>query len=260
MTKTKWALVTGASSGIGKEFAHLFAEHGISVILASRNTNALESLRDELTTKYQTKNLVFAGDLAQQNIVIDLVDFVSKKKIVPNYLINNAGFGDFGYFVDTNWSKEERMIDLNIKTLTYLSKTYAIQMKKRGSGKILNVASGAAFQPGPLMAIYFASKAYVLHFTEAIAAELSGSGVSVTALCPGPTESNFWRAAGKASGISVMPGKMPSSRVVAEFGYKAMEQGSRVAIQGFRNQLAAFMVRFVPRNFVSNLIKHGQQT
>ena len=259
MTKTTWALVTGASSGIGKEFAHLFAEHGINTILAARNVNALESLSEELTRKYKTKNLVFAGDLSQQNIVIDLVSFVAKHKITPDYLINNAGFGDFGYFVDTSWNKEEHMIDLNIKTLTYLTKIYGIQMKERGRGKIVNVASGAAFQPGPLMAIYFATKAYVLHFSEAISAELEGTGVSVTALCPGPTESNFWKAAGKSSGISAMPGKMPSSRVVAEFGYAAMERGDRVAIQGFRNRAGAFLVRFLPRNFVSNLIKHGQK-
>ena len=259
MRKTTWALVTGASSGIGKEFAHIFAQHGVNTILSSRNINALHSLAHDLTLKYKTKNLVFAGDLSQQNIVIDLVAFVAKHKITPDYLINNAGFGDFGYFVSTSWNKEEHMIDLNIKTLTYLTKIYATKMKERGSGKIVNVASGAAFQPGPLMAIYFATKAYVLHFSEAVAAELEGTGVTLTALCPGPTESNFWKAAGKSSGISVMPGRMPSSRVVAEFGYAAMNRGDRVAIQGFRNKLAAFMVRFVPRNFVSNLIKHGQK-
>jgi uncharacterized protein len=260
MKNTSWAIVTGASSGIGKEFAHIFAEHQTNLVIAARNENALVSLADELTEKHKIKVLIFPGDLSQQSIVIDLVKFVDDAGIKPEYVINNAGFGDFGHFTDTHWAKEEKMIDLNMKTLTYLTKVYAIQMKERGSGRIVNVASGAAFQPGPMMAIYFATKAYVLHFSEAIAAELSGTGVTVTALCPGPTESNFWRAAGKQSAISFVPGRMPSSRVVAEYGYDAMMRGQKVAIQGWRNRLLTFLVRFVPRNIVTKIIYLGQSS
>ena len=180
MKNSSWAIVTGASSGIGKEFAHIFAEHQVNVVVAARNENALVSLADQLTTKHKIKVLIFPGDLSQQSIVMELVEFVSSHKIQPDYLINNAGFGDYGYFVDNHWGKEEKMIDLNMKTLTYLTKVYATGMKKRGVGKIVNVASGAAFQPGPLMAIYYASKAYVLHFSEAVAEELSGRGVTLT--------------------------------------------------------------------------------
>jgi short-subunit dehydrogenase len=260
MKNTNWAIVTGASSGIGKEFAHIFAEHQVNLIIAARNENALVSLADELTAKHKIKVLIFPGDLSQQSIVMDFVKFVSDNQINPEYVINNAGFGDYGYFTDTHWAKEEKMIDLNMKTLTYLTKIYASQMKERGSGRIVNVASGAAFQPGPLMAIYFATKAYVLHFSEAIAAELSGTGVTITALCPGPTESNFWRTAGKKSAISFVPGRMPSSRVVAEYGYKAMIRGDRVAIQGIRNRLLTFLIRFVPRRAVTKIIYLGQSS
>lgn len=259
MKKTSWAIVTGASSGIGKEFAHIFAEHQVNLVIVARNENALVSLADELVTKYKIKVLIFSGDLSHQSIVMELVEFVSSHKVKPDYLINNAGFGDYGYFVDNHWSKEEKMIDLNIKTLTYLTKVYAIEMKERGSGKIVNVASGAAFQPGPLMAIYFATKAYVLHFSEAIAEELKGTGVTLTTICPGPTESNFWHAAGKKSGISIVPGRMPTSRVVAQYGYESMMKGRRVAIHGFKNRLMAFLVRFAPRNLVTKLIKFGQE-
>ncbi|MBP9670253.1 SDR family oxidoreductase [Candidatus Woesebacteria bacterium] len=260
MKNTNWAIVTGASSGIGKEFAHIFAEHQVNLVIAARNENALISLADELTTKHKIKVLIYPTDLSIQSHVMDLVEFVGDNKITPEYLVNNAGFGDYGYFTETNWAKEEKMIDLNMKTLTYLTKIYAAEMKVRGSGKILNVASGAAFQPGPLMAIYFATKAYVLHFSEAIAEELSGTGVTVTALCPGPTESNFWHAAGKKNAISFVPGRIPSSRVVAEYGYEAMMRGKRVAIEGWRNRLLTFLVRFVPRNIVTKVIYRGQST
>lgn len=260
MKNANWAIITGASSGIGKEFAQIFAQNQVNLVISSRNENALVSLADELTAKHNIKVLVYPTDLSVQSHVVDFVEFVADNKIAPEYLINNAGFGDFGHFTQSNWSKEEKMINLNMKTLTYLTKIYASQMKLRGSGKIVNVASGAAFQPGPLMAIYFATKAYVLHFSEAISEELSGTGVTVTALCPGPTESNFWKAAGKINGISFVPGSMPTSHTVAEYGYQAMMKGKRVAVQGLGNQLGAFFVQFMPRRLVTRLIYLGQSS
>lgn len=252
----KWAVVTGASSGIGLEFGTIFAQKGINVILVARNVNALTSLANDLRS-YGVEVQVIPTDLSVMDQVKDLVAILAKKKITPSYLINNAGFGDFGYFTQTKWDKEEKMLDLNIKTLTYLTKVYAQSMKIKGRGAIVNVASGAAFQPGPLMAVYFATKAYVLHFSEAVAEELVGSGVTITALCPGPTKSNFWRAAGKDSSFGFM-GKMPSSRAVAEYGYRAMLRGDKVAIYGLTNRLGAFMVRFVPRALPPKLIKWAQ--
>lgn len=255
MTKD-WAIVTGASSGIGLEFATIFAHKQVNVALVARNVNALNSLANTLRTK-GVKVLVLPLDLSVMEQVKDLVKLLDKKKIIPRYLINNAGFGDFGYFTETKWEKEEKMLDLNIKALTYLTKVYAKVMKTEGRGAIVNVASGAAFQPGPLMAVYFATKAYVLHFSEAVAEELSGTGVTITTLCPGPTQSNFWRAAGKESSFGFM-GKMPSSSQVAEYGYQAMLRGDKVAIYGLTNRLGAFMVRFVPRSLAPKLIKWAQ--
>lgn len=252
----EWAIVTGASSGIGLEFATLFAKVGVNLVIVARNVNALASLAKILRT-HGVKVEVLALDLSVIDQVHTLVDFVAKKKIIPRYLVNNAGFGDFGYFTETKWDKEEKMLDLNIKALTYLTKIYARLMKAKGMGRIVNVASGAAFQPGPLMAVYFATKAYVLHFSEAIAEELAGSGVTVTALCPGPTESNFWRAAGKESSFGFM-GSMPTSRAVAEYGYDAMLRGDKAAIYGLPNRLGAFLVRFVPRSLAPKLIKWAQ--
>lgn len=259
MKKATWAIVTGASRGIGKEFATVLANHRVNLVITARNINALNSLAAELAKANKVKVLVYPTDLSHHDNVNSLIQFISNNKIVPDYLVNNAGFGDFGYFTNTKWEKESEMIDLNIKSLTYLTKVYAIQMKKQGRGKIVNVASAAAFQPGPLMAIYFATKAYVLHFSEAIAEELSGTGVTITALCPGPTQSNFWRVAGKPSGISFVPGSMPSSRSVAEYGYQAMMSGERVAIYGFRNRFLAFMVRFAPRALATKIIYLGQR-
>jgi hypothetical protein len=259
MKKQVWAIVTGASSGIGEEFARIFATHQVNLVITARNATALRTLAVELTRQHHVKVLVFPADLSEQSEVIKLVAYLSKHRIIPDYLINNAGFGDFGYFLDRPWDKEEKMLDLNMKTLTYLTKVYGRLMKARGHGRIVNVASGAAFQPGPMMAVYFATKAYVLHFSEGVAEELSGSGVTVTALCPGATESNFWVSANKANGLSFMPGKMPTAAAVASYGYTAMERGERVAIHGFGNQLGAFLVRFIPRRLVTRVILRGQQ-
>ncbi len=259
MSKTIWALVTGASSGIGLEFAKILGSHGVNLVLSARSKEELVTLAHHLTTTYHTENLVFAGDLSQQSVAEELVKYLEKQKMSLAYLVNNAGFGDFGYFTETKWEKEEKMLDLNIKTLTYLTKIYATQMKKLGHGRIVNVASGAAFQPGPLMAVYFATKAYVLHFSEAVAEELAGTGVTITALCPGPTESNFWEAANKPSMIHFLPGGMPSAAKVAQYGYEAMMRGDRVAIYGLVNRLAAFAVRFAPRQFVTKVIMSGQK-
>ena len=259
MKKQVWAIVTGASSGIGKEFARIFAAHGTNLVITARSVSALKNLAQELVKEYKIKVLVYPADLSKQNQAIKLVNYVTKHKIIPEYLINNAGFGDFGYFTKTSWDKEEQMIDLNMKTLTYLTKIYAQLMQKRGHGHIVNVASGAAFQPGPMMAVYFATKAYVLHFTEAIAEELAGSGVVVTALCPGATQSNFWQVSGKLNGMNFLPGGMPTAAQVAEYGYSAMMRGDRVAIHGFINRLGAFLVRLAPRTVVTKLLMHGQQ-
>ena len=163
---------------------------------------------------------------------------------------SNAGFGDFGMFTETDWSKEIQMINLNITTLTLFTKLYLQDMVKRGSGKIMNVASTASFQPGPTMAVYCATKAYVLSFTEAVSNEVSKKGVTITALCPGATETGFQAAGGMDESKLFKNKKLPSAKDVAEYGYNSMIKGRTVAIHGMMNYIMANSVRFIPRAMV----------
>ena len=188
----------------------------------------------------------------------EIFDETSKQQIHIDYLINNAGFGDFGMFVETDWNKEAQMIQLNITALTQLTKLYLKEMVKRGSGKIMNVASTAAFQSGPTMAVYYATKAYVLSFSEAIDNEVRDKGVTVTALCPGATESGFQAAAAMEESNLVKGRKLPTSKEVAEYGYESMMKGRTVAIHGFMNYLLANSVRFIPRAMVVKVTRKLQ--
>lgn len=174
-------------------------------------------------------------------------------------MINNAGFGEFGCFIETSWEKEAAMIDLNIKTLTHLTKLFVKDMVSRGSGRIMNVASTAAFQPGPLMAIYYATKHYVLAFSEAISNELKGTGVTVTALCPGITQSEFQDTAGMNESMLFKRMKIATSKEVAEYGYKQMLAGKTVAVHGLMNRAMALLVRFAPRELVASVVRKLQE-
>jgi short-subunit dehydrogenase len=176
---------------------------------------------------------------------------VDEQTSTLTHLINNAGFGDTGLFENTDWHKNQQMMDLNIDALTHLCHHFVPKMKKAGFGRILNVASTAAFQPGPTMAVYFATKSYVLHFSEAINCELKGTGVSVTALCPGATHTQFAKTAGfDDNGIFDASKKLPSAKEVAEYGYNALNQQKSVAIHGMKNYLLANTSRLFPRDMV----------
>ena len=175
----KIALITGASSGIGSEFARIFAAYGNSLVLVARNSEKLANLKDEIEKKFNVEVYIIVKDLSIENASEELYFEVQKLQLKIEFLINNAGFGNFGYFQETNWKKEKEMLNLNIIALTHLTKLFLRDMLKFKSGKILNVASTAAFQPGPLMSVYFASKAYVLHFSEAIHNEVKKSGISI---------------------------------------------------------------------------------
>jgi short-subunit dehydrogenase len=244
------ALITGASGGIGMELAKIHASKGDNLVLVARNLSKLDELKGQLVKAYGIKVLNIGIDLSVNNAAQEVYNRTSSENIQVDYLINNAGFGDFGLFTDTDWNKELQMINLNITTLTQFTKYYLKDMVKRGSGKIMNVASTAAFQPGPLMAVYFATKSYVLHFSEAIDNEVRQKGVTVTALCPGATESGFQAAAAMEDSALVKGKKMPSSRQVALYGYAAMMKGKRVAIHGIMNDVLANSVRFLPRGLV----------
>jgi uncharacterized protein len=244
------ALITGASNGIGLELTKVHASKGDNLVLVARNKAKLDELKEELEKRHNIQVYTIGKDLSAPNAAQEVYDETTQQKIRVDYLINNAGFGDFGMFVETDWNKELQMINLNITTLTQFTKLYLQDMVKRQSGKIMNVASTAAFQSGPTMAVYYATKAYVLSFSEAIDNEVSDKGVTVTTLCPGATESGFQAAAAMEESALVKGKKLPTSKEVAEYGYKAMMRGQTVAIHGFMNSIMANSVRFLPRALV----------
>ncbi len=253
------ALITGASSGIGFELAKIFAKDKINVILVARSEGKLKELAAELQKQFGIMVHVLAKDLSHCNSPKEIFEWCNQNNITVDYLVNNAGVGDFGLFTESIWTKQEEMINLNVTALTYLTYLILPGMVQRKFGRVMNVASTAAFQPGPLMSVYFASKAFVLHFSEAIANELQGSGVTVTALCPGATESGFQAAAAMEDSGLFKDKKVPSSKVVAAYGYKAMQKGQRVAIHGMMNYIMANGIRFAPRNLVTAIVRHIQR-
>lgn len=253
-----YAVVTGATSGIGLEFARLFAADGVHLVLASRGKAELEQVAKELREGFDIDVRILSLDLSILTEAERLCNYTKEEQLNVMYMINNAGFGDYGSFITTSWQKEQSMINLNIMALTYLSKVYAEQFAKLGRGHIVNVASTAAFQPGPLMAVYYATKSYVLHFTEAIATELHKKGVYVTALCPGPTASKFQEAAAMSNSRLVQGKQLPTAAAVARYGYKAMKRGKVVAIHGTGNKIGAYAVRLLPRRTVRAIVHHAQ--
>lgn len=255
---TSWketALITGASSGIGLELAKLLVEKNYNLVLVARSIDKLK----ELAAQYAGSGVhVIGKDLSKENAAKEIFDELAAKKIHVDVLINNAGFGDFAFFSESNWQKQKDMINLNIMALTHLTHLFLPAMIKNKRGRILNVASTAAFQPGPMMSVYYATKAYVLHFSEAIANELEGTGVTVTALCPGATESNFQNVANLHESRLVKGKKLPSSKEVAAFAYQAMINGKPVAIHGLLNSVQANVIRFLPRNLVTKVVRQVQ--
>jgi uncharacterized protein len=254
----KTALITGASNGIGLELAEIHASKGGNLVLVARNKAKLDELKSKLEHQFKVSVYTIGKDLSLHNAAQEVYDETKKQNIQIDYLMNNAGFGDFGMFVETDWNKELQMINLNITTLTQFTKLYLQDMVNRKSGKIMNVASTAAFQSGPTMAVYYATKAYVLSFSEAIDNEVSDKGVTVTTLCPGATESGFQVAAAMEESALVKGKKLPTSKEVAAYGYEAMLKGKTVAIHGMMNYLMANSVRFTPRALVVKLTRKLQ--
>ena len=218
------ALITGASSGIGLEFAKIFAAANNNLVLVARRGGKLIELAEELQKKHRISVRVIGADLSKMAEVQKVFDTCKAYEIQIDYLVNNAGFGDFGFFIESDWYKTEQMLDLNIKSLTKMCHLFIPGMVKRNSGKVLNVASTAAFQPGPTMAAYYASKSYVLFLSEAIYNELKGTGVHITCLCPGATESGFQSAANMHESALVKGKKLPAAKEVAAFGYKSNDE------------------------------------
>lgn len=246
------ALITGASSGIGLELARIHARNGHNLVLVARSHDKLESLKQEIEKEHKVSVIVIPMDLSLSTAPEQL--FAKLEGIEVDFLINNAGFGDMGFFYQTNRLRNRSMIDLNVQALTELTHLFLPAMIKRKSGRIMNVSSTAAFPPGPLMAVYYATKHYVQAFSEAVANELKGTGVTVTALCPGPTASNFANAA-NIGGDGLFDSSIPSSASVAQFGFNAMLKGKTVAIHGTKNRFLSFFIRFMPRKLVTNIVR-----
>ncbi len=211
------ALITGASSGIGKEFAHIHAEKGGDMIIVARRADKLETLKQELEEKYKVQVMAIAKDLTASEVPKEIYDEVSKAGIQVDYLLNNAGFGGHGKFHERAWEQDLAMINLNIIALTALTRFFLPGMVERNQGKILNVSSTASFMPGPLHAVYFATKAYVTFFSNAIAEELLDTNVTVTALLPGATETDFAQTSGMEN--TDLLKKSVTARAVAEDCY-----------------------------------------
>lgn len=252
------ALITGASSGLGKELAKLYAQDGHDVVLVARSEDKLKALAEELQSAHGITATVIAADLSRATAPAELVKALERRSLVVDVLVNNAGYGLYGEFTKTDLTKELEMIQLNVTSLTELTKRLLPGMVARGRGQVLNVASTAAFQPGPLMAVYYATKAFVLYLSEALASELEGTGVTVTAFCPGPTESGF-QAEAQLGGSKLVAGKkLPDARTVATLGYRAAKKGKRVYIPGALNYAMANSIRFLPRNAATAIVKMVQ--
>lgn len=251
----KTVLITGASNGIGFELAKVHASKGDNLVLVARSVDKLETLKAEIEKEFKVSVKNIQKDLSMHNAAQDIFDQLKQSNIQIDYLINNAGFGDFGLFHESNWLKMEQMINLNITALTQFTRLYLPEMVKRGNGKIMNVASTAAFQPGPTMAVYYATKSYVLHLSEAISNEIKNTGVTITALCPGATESGFKDAADLQESKLFKNKNLPSSKEVAIYGYEQMMKGKVVAIHGTMNYLLANSIRFTPRALVLKIVR-----
>ena len=255
----KTALITGASSGIGFELAKLFAKDGWKLVLVAREKNTLQKAARELEKNYGAKNtLVIACDLSEAKTPRKIFGTLKRSKISLDALVNNAGFATYGKFTETDLQKQLQMLQVNINSLVEMTGLFLPQMLERKSGRILNLASTAAFQPGPLMAAYYASKSFVLSFSEALSEELEGSGVSVTALCPGPTWTNFQKRAGMLNS-KILAGNLMSAEKVAQIGYKGFLRGERVIVPGFANMLGTKIVKVIPRTMLTKLIRKIQE-
>ena len=247
----KTVLITGASSGIGRELAFVYAEKGYNLFLTARRAENLKGIKSKIESQHKVELAFFALDLSLPASAEQLFAKVKELGLEINILINNAGFGIYSSFLESDITENEKMLNLNILSLTKLTYLFAKQMVDAGGGQIVNIASNAAFQGVPYLSAYAASKAYVMHFGEALAFELKPKNVFVTTICPGATESEFGEVAGFKDG-KVKP-KMPSSRELAEFIHREAAKKKVNAIHGRMNAFMTFSQRFVPRKLITKI-------
>lgn len=258
MSMENVALITGASSGIGKDLAFIHAEKGKDLILIARRKEKLDELKKAIESTHKVQVKVIAKDLIAEGAITEIVEELAKDHIEIEYLINNAGFGGHGYFHEQDPEYQERMIALNITALTALTRQILPQMVARNSGRLLHVASTAGYIPGPLQAVYFATKAYVLSLSQGLAGELMDTNVTSTALCPGAVDTEFAEQA-SLEGTDLFK-SAKSSRSVAEFGYNAMMKGKTDVVNepllGFQLK---YLIHFLPKKMVFKMIRGLQE-
>lgn len=257
----KFTLITGATSGIGLELTKIAAREKRNLLLVARSGLKLKELRDQILRQGQNDKQaveVIAVDLSKPTSAQKVFDFCEKKSLFVDELINNSGFGDYGEFAKSDRARQLAMIDLNIRSLTELTHLYLPAMIKHRSGKVMNLGSVASFLPGPLMSVYFASKNYVLSFSRALSEELRGSGVSITCLCPGATNTGFGKSA-QVSDSHATANPKTTAQEVAQYGWYAMQQDETVAIYGRANRLMLQLTKLVPRDLVTKLVHRIQK-
>jgi short-subunit dehydrogenase len=247
------ALITGASSGIGKALAENFADAGYDVVLTSRDAAKLAAVAADLQQRFGINAIAIAADLRSATAPAALHAEIQRRGLILSALVNNAGYGTYGVFQETALDRELGMMQVNMNAVVALTKLFLPDLLAT-RGKILNMSSTAAFQPGPYMAVYYATKAFVLYFSEAVAAELVGTGVVVTALCPGPTASGFQERAEMNHSGFVYGKTLPTSEAIARKGFRAMQRGQRVYVPGIKNWLMTFVPRFAPRRLVTWIV------
>lgn len=253
-----YVLITGASEGLGLAFARIFARESYDLVLVARNNSRLDAIAMELRKSYKIDVRTLSKDLSLSGSADEIKAAMDTQQVEVEILVNNAGFGVHGDFCQADWKATESMLNLNMVTLTQLTRLFLPSMLKNNRGKIMNVSSTAAFQPGPFMACYFASKAYVLFFSEALAEELSATGVTVTAFCPGPTKTEFQKRS-KTEHIRENSFAMDAAPT-AEAAYRGMIKGKRLVIPGFTNRLLAVLVPLFPRRLVIRVTRYLEES
>lgn len=244
-------LITGASSGLGKEFAYKYAKNRYNLLLVARNEKKLNEIKNDIENKYDVKVFVLTKDLSESNSAKYIFDYTTLNNLVVTILINNAGFGDYGNFLNSNLEHQTKMINLNVITLVELTHYYLKEMIARNSGKILNISSIAGFMPGPKMSVYYATKSFVLSFTEALSEETKNYNVKISALCPGPTKTDFE----KNATVNFSSVKMQSSKEVIDYCYeKFMNSDKVIILTSFNTKFFAVATKLLPRFLVRKIV------
>lgn len=249
----KYTIITGATSGIGYDLSKIFALNKHNLILVSRNKEKLETIKHTLSKEYLIDVLIFTCDLSRSEEINNLCENIISSKVQIEYLVNNAGVGSFGPFYKIPKNEDLNIIDLNIRSLTHMTKVFLPYFVEKNHGGILNVSSTAAFSPGPYMAVYYSSKSYVLSLTEALREEVKNKDIKISVLCPGPTDTNFQNNA-KVKKADFAKKSMMDSSTVATIAYDGFMKGKTIIIPGFNNKFLAFFSKILPRKLLSKII------